>query len=357
MKNIDEIKTYGYGYGELEDKLISLLKLGEPDLETAEELIRLGADINADGRDDDENILSEILRCYQTESKGGFLTCEEPECHMDYCHECPKYRDLNPDAGRSMVKIIRFFLEHGFDLQRKDGRVGAQCLSAIAISVFDRHIIDATKLLLDHGAENIGTSEDPKRSRIPLDSIGMEGAVQDMEYCNHHLGNIYEAVYQIYMALEKGRPYAGIDSYEKIIGKKIIRILSDIPEGKEPFFKLSVSGSEHENYYRQDLYFMTDEGALITTEYADLWFDSIRPYGEMLDVTAHFPGIAGAVVREVRFGHREVMREGRGYGQPVTTLVMDNGKTLTLTINHGETEEKDRVAYFRIGDENGEKEK
>lgn len=349
MKNLEDIKTYSYGYGELEDRLISLLKLGEPDLETASELIRLGADINADGKDDDENMLSEILKCYAVESKGGYLTCKETDCRMDYCPDCPKYRDLNPDAGASMIRIIRFFLDNGFDPDRKEGRVGAQCLSALAISVFDSYIIDAAKLLLDHGARIIRISKDPGDSETPLESIGMEGSVQDMELCNHHMGNIFEAVYQIYLAAKEGRPYASIDSYEKILGKRIIQVLSDIPEGREPFFELSVPGSSHENSYAQDLYFLTDEGAFITTQYADLWFDSMRPYGETVDVTEFFPGIVGSVVKEVRFGHNEINMGTRCYGQPVTTLLMENGKTLTLTINYGEADEKDRAAYFTLG--------
>ena len=53
---------YDYGYGDLENKLISLLRSGAPDFAAAEELIRQGADINASGNSDDENILSGILR-------------------------------------------------------------------------------------------------------------------------------------------------------------------------------------------------------------------------------------------------------------------------------------------------------
>ena len=38
--------AYDYGYGNLEDKLIDLLRSGTPDFDAAEELIRQGADIN-----------------------------------------------------------------------------------------------------------------------------------------------------------------------------------------------------------------------------------------------------------------------------------------------------------------------
>lgn len=53
-----------YGFGDLGNKLLDLFRAGAPDFEAAEELIRQGADLNAAGKYDDENILSEILSGY-----------------------------------------------------------------------------------------------------------------------------------------------------------------------------------------------------------------------------------------------------------------------------------------------------
>lgn len=54
--------AYNYGYGELGNELIELFDSDAPDFEAAEALIRQGADVNAIGYDDDENILSKIFR-------------------------------------------------------------------------------------------------------------------------------------------------------------------------------------------------------------------------------------------------------------------------------------------------------
>lgn len=66
--------AYDYGYGDLGNKLIELFRSGAPDFDAAEDLIRQGADINAIGKDDDENILSEILGGYWWSEHGDILS-------------------------------------------------------------------------------------------------------------------------------------------------------------------------------------------------------------------------------------------------------------------------------------------
>lgn len=66
--------AYDYGYGDLGNKLIELFRSGAPDFDAAEDLIRQGADINAIGKDDDENILSEILSGYWWSEHGDILS-------------------------------------------------------------------------------------------------------------------------------------------------------------------------------------------------------------------------------------------------------------------------------------------
>lgn len=55
------MKYDGYGYGPLGDELIDLFHSGTLDFSAAEALIRQGADLNAIGTNDNENILSAIL--------------------------------------------------------------------------------------------------------------------------------------------------------------------------------------------------------------------------------------------------------------------------------------------------------
>lgn len=128
--------SYDYGYGELENKLIVLLRSGPPDFAAAEELLRQGADVNAVGKSNSENVLSEILDSYG----------------CPYQDDAGKQdADWYAEPGAAMCAVIRFFLDHGFDVNRRDGCFGAQCLCALTLTTFDRFMIEATKILFDSG--------------------------------------------------------------------------------------------------------------------------------------------------------------------------------------------------------------
>ena len=55
---------YDNGFGVLENSLIDLFRSGAPDFDDAEKLIEQGADVNAIGKELDENVLSNILMGY-----------------------------------------------------------------------------------------------------------------------------------------------------------------------------------------------------------------------------------------------------------------------------------------------------
>lgn len=325
---------YDYGYGEQGDALVRLFRSGSPDFPAAEELIRQGADINAIGNDDDENMLSEILGGYW-ESEGDGQNC----------------RNLNPRLGYHMCQVIRFFLDHGFDVNKRDGCFGAQCLYALTLSSFDRHMIEATKLLLDAGARNRtilpqSTDED----ETPWNFIATEGSYQGACERNHRLANIFEAVYQVYQAVEDGRPYSGIDSYEIAIGKKITKVLAQGKGASPTFYSMELPEFRKDNCYTQTLYFVYDGGVLITTQYADFWTDTLLPDGDFVDVSSYFDGIVDDTVKEFHFDNRSVLKGNTCYSQPITTMEMDSGRKVRFSINFGEVSNEERAAFYEILD-------
>lgn len=338
-----------YGYTPLSYELIELFRSGAPDFEAAETLIRHGADVNDQGDDQGENVLSEILMGYWESSTADGTQEECYNCMRDYeyCSGCE--HNLNPNIGESMIKIIQFFLDHGFDLNKNDGRQGAQCLYALKFSSFDRYMIDATKLLLDAGAQNIPVFDDSKET--PKDLIGLEGSFQDTCEENHYLGNIYEAMYQVYVALEAGRPYSGIDSFEAAIGKKILSVMADGDADKPVFSEVDLPQSKHKNCFFCNLYLIFDGGYLICTKYASYWVDTVLPEKPLVDVSPVFSAILGHTIQQVTFGHHSIVKGTTYYGQPVTTFHMDNGVKLTFTINFGEVEKPDYCSYFYFGDQ------
>lgn len=129
-----------YGYQPLSYELIESFCSGAPNFDAAETLIRRGADVNDQGDDKHENVLSEILMGYWWSSTGDGVQeeCYNCMCDNEYCSGCK--HNLNPNIGESMIKIIQFFLDHGFDVNRNGGKYGTQCLYALKLSSFDRYI-------------------------------------------------------------------------------------------------------------------------------------------------------------------------------------------------------------------------
>lgn len=336
-----------YGYGALENQLIELFRSGAPDFNAAEELIRQGADVNAVGREDDENVLSEILFGYWMSARGDSVVDFCEDCDASRCNGCRNNRNLNPNMGTSMCAIIRFFLDHGFDVKKCDGCFGAQCLGALRLSTFDRSMIAATKLLLDAGAKNRTVSPtSTSQYETPWDLIGYEGSYQGTCEHDHAAANIFEAAYQIYLAVEEGRPYGGIDSYEMAIGKKIRKVLAERDGANPTFFSLDLPEFKKDNCYTRTLYFVYDGGVLVSTQYADFWTDTVLPAKDFVDVSAHFAGVVGYAIKEFTYDHRSVVKGIKHYGQPITTIEMDSGCKVRFSVNFGQVKEEERAAFF-----------
>lgn len=330
-----------YGYGELEDQIVSLFRHYPPDFAKAEELLCRGANLNArSGKDPDDNMLSEIL-CGYWNCEG----CDLPEAYMqhDIEREAGKHgQNREAPIGASMVRIVRFFLDHGFSVSADQGRRGAQCLAMLVVSTFDSAMLEAARLLLDAGAKNVIAYDGEKA----IDAVGMEGSFQGCVAHDQPLANLYEAFYQMLLALDEGRPYQGVDDYTACYGKKIERVLATKPAEGSVFYDLALPSATHENCYTQTLFFAYDGGYLISSQYADVWTDTVLPQGEYVDVTERFRAITGSNIEQITFGYSELCEGAVSYGQPVVSLNMDNGITVRFSVNFGEVADADRAAYY-----------
>ena len=86
----------------------------------------------------------------------------------------------------------------------------------------------------------------------------------------------------------------------------------------------------------------------MTTQYADLWVNTILPDKNLADVSDQFPGVVGCTITNITFDHRSIQKGNTHYGQPIVFLEMDSGRKVRFSINFGEVEEKDRAAFFSI---------
>ena len=320
----------GNGCLPLSNRLAELFENGNPDFEAAGALIRQGADVNDQGDDLSKNLLSRVLMEYGYNSLRG------------------KAQTV-PGELPSLVQVIRFFLDHGFDLNRDEGRYGAQCLRALQWSSYDRQILQATKALLDAGARNIPC--EPGDEEPPSSSIGTKWSF--LYYCeNDYPGsNLFEAVYQVYGAQKAGRPYAGIDTYEAAVGKRLVGVQAIRPQDGPVFYTLDLPQSRHRNCFQCDLYLMLDQGYLLCTPCVSCWVDNAQPEEPLCDVSDWFAPVLGSTIREITFDYREISKGTHKWTQPAIMLHMDNGMTLRLTDNAGE-DGTHTCGWFSLNHEN-----
>lgn len=327
--------AYEYGYGVLEDQLIDLFRSGPPDFEAAKELLSQGANLNAvSEKSEGENILSEILR--------GYWYAGQDIDADDYDYRAAHKE--NPNLGNSMIQIVAFFLDHGFSVHKHNGQFGAHCLYALVLSVFSAHMLTAAKLLFDAGARNVPI-DDHDPSETPWDLVGAEGSFQDTCEHNHHLGNLFEAYYQMFQAIEDGRPYSGIGSYETAIGKRILKVLAEKPESGDIFNNLALPNVKYNNCFNRNLYFLFHGGYLTADPYGSFWVNTGLPEKELVDVSDKFPGIVGSIMTNFHFGHRNLVKGTTHYEQPITTIEMDSGVKVVFSNNFGEVEQENRAAF------------
>ena len=319
-----------FGYKPLSWKLIKVFQNGAPDFAAAEELLQQGADINDQTDDKEDNVLSEILRGYWYSGACNSPTFENcPHEAMDYYH-CPRCKhNSNPNVGESMIDIIKFFLRHGFDVNGNDGSNGRQSLSALALSSFDEYMIPATKLLLDAYGGNIPSMDGYED--YPKDAISAEcsGAYPIDEKCEE--GNNFDTVYEIYEAVENGRPYKGIDWFKRAVGKQIKRVLMG---ENELHLKCREEQSQLVNgYFYGNLYFIYDNGFLIITPKTKCWVNTCQPIEQTNDVSDYFEAIIDDTLTEIEYKNEVVYRNKY---RPSLTMKFGKGKKVIFTNNIGE---------------------
>lgn len=107
-----------------------------------------------------------------------------------------------------------------------------------------------------------------------------------------------------------------------------------------------------ETCFTSDLYFVYDSGVLRTTKYADFWVDAEPDESKLIDVSDFFEGVVGNIIKNFRFSHRCVRKESATYTQPITEIEMENGQCIKFSINFGDVESENRVAFFELSRKN-----
>lgn len=347
-----------YGYNPLSYELIELLRSGAPDFGLAEELIRRGADINDQGDDKDENVLSEILEGYECIRQDALSekddVCDDCDNNGQECFPCKYNKKTQPNVGKDMVKIIRFFLNHGFDVTKCNGKYGMSCLSALVFSAADRYMIEAIKIIFDaYGSNKPKWREDDDEA--PLAVLKTECGYLYSCMLNPYRGNIYETACQVYYALKENRSYEGIQTCEAAIGMKILRVMADETNVKNVFSSMTRSDFKSDHCFRCRLYLMFEGGYLIYSPDASCWVDSTMPEKPLVDVSAYFEPIINKTIRQILFDYHSTDEWANYYELPVNhgdttiSITFDSDIKINFSYKFIEVPRKASCSYFYYG--------
>ena len=290
-----------------EKQFIEILRTENPDYVSANKLLKSKVNINSE-----INLLYEVLV------------------------ECPE---------NNMLDIIRFFLNNGYDVGKKKGQFGSECIRSILFKTKDSREIEAVKLMLDAGVVNVKEDDGETLLEYIEGCFGDGELIYDDYKGDTSLDNILSVIYEMILACEEGRDYHNIQHANNIEGRQISHIYAVRKDKKNIFFDVDVHDSKHNNCFRTDLYFETSQGFLIISEYLDAWFDKTMPTSRIEDVTEKFKGIIGRTVNKYKSYQNTI----NGHTSMGMNLMMDNGKILRFASNFGETNEEEfMVSYFEI---------
>ena len=295
-----------YVYGKYEDKLLELMAQGNADFTQADNLIALGADINASGDNNDENILSYIILEYRMNHR--------------------------KNIGKKLYKIVEYFLAKGFDVNKNDGQYGASCLESLIFATFDSYTIDLAKLLFDAGARNI--HYDDCGYDTLQDWLSTESSFQRLCCDDEHLSNIFESIYQVFEAQKNGRDYHGVDWYGKATDQHICKVYAECSHYSDYTCNLYYENKQESLQFSDTIYMILDEGVLIIEPNLVMWMDNNLPDKTVLDVSDKFKSILGFKIEDITFKRNDFKIESRGYRNPTVSLHLEKERKIELSLKY-----------------------
>lgn len=299
-----------------------------PDFGKMESLVNAGADVNAYNEDWDQALLATVISYHARDNEKGELNESLAE----------------PD---SLLKVIRFFLDHGFVVSRDEYRYGAQCMGCVNYCHYPPNMIPAVKMLLDAGARNVkaypGENEETPAERFSTSATYAGVCEKDYESAS-----LSEAVYRVLVQAEEGHPYYGVDYHYAAIGKKLIAVYVDKPEGGMPIYQLDTPLRDYSNCFRGGMRLKLEDGWLNIEDAGYLWYDSVVPVREIVEVTNLFWPIIGAGLTTIKFACDPISKDNTTYVQPMSRMHFDNGMKLHVQLNNGLVPSESVCSYFRF---------
>ena len=205
--------------------------------------------------------------------------------------------------GAILADIVRHFLSCGYDVSANEGANGGLALRALCWSSYDRHILDAAKVLMNAGApvkyvsKDDDPGEDEPEGLFTSISWKLAGAwVVDKDFA---FANILEAYYTMAEANLAGKDYNSIDAYLACIGRPLTAVSTINVDGNPA---MQAEGAI--TVYSEPLIMWFEDKPLVISCYTDFVVNPV--YAEdkkdtLADVTTVFSSLVGATLQEVQY--------------------------------------------------------
>ena len=253
-------------------KLYDVAREYPPDFDKMEELLKAGADINGMA-DEYDSILSAVISGY---AMGSEVARDED------------------DVGKAMLKLIRFFLDHGFDVHRNNDMYGSDCVSSLVTATYDVYSLKALRLFLEAGVRVDIESE----GSTAKGDLGTEAAYMSIEE-DAYLETMFEIMYEMADRYSRGERWQGLDMYDKCIGKTVQRVL--VPEKQSvPFSQYEAPDGKGGSLIEDRLLFELDHGVLSVDQYGIAMKDDHLPDVPLKDVSLMFRDMIGKRINDCK---------------------------------------------------------
>lgn len=231
--------------------------------------------------------------------------------------------------GKNLLKLVKVFMDNGFDVHKNDGKNGAMCLHELCWSTYDEYTLQIAEVLLDAGADstiNIYDEDEDEESGGILDSIGWKLAEWTVGSCE--CANMFEAYYKMIERHQNGKDYHGIRAFRDAVGMEITKVEKIAIED-------SMSG---ENMF-EGLIFWSHEIPIVANKNPEIYIypQILEEARERIDVSVEFSTIIGRKVKGLQFTSATFAR-----------LKFDNDITVILCNNYLMNKDKKRVARYKI---------
>ena len=211
---------------------------------------------------------------------------------------------LELDEYPQLPVIVRYFLEHGYNVKLNDGYNGILALYALVYPfAYDKYTVEAAKLLLEAGVQTdvpvFPDDPNPKHTSLYYLFREHDGDYRGITDDDLNAANYFYAIWKMIEYGQKGLPYSGVHHYKWAEGRRIqgIYLLDD--------FREKTDGHDITHRYSFEKIYLDCEGTMLNISRGfsmivdpNLGGDNRKDFQ---DCSSLFPQYIGQTIKNIMF--------------------------------------------------------